>query len=145
MLQDFIYFHFRFLLLNTCNACSFVLWQVQLNGAMARAFKNMGVKKGEQSKEPEMLAGKPKDRDELTARYEESEENSIHKILQKEMARLNLDRPVSPGTAMAAVRKAAEARLRAKAHARLQELSSASNGEEVRQEMEDAIMAPKLL
>jgi hypothetical protein len=65
--------------------------------------------------------------------------------LQKEMARLNLDRPVSPGTAMAAVRKAAEARLRAKAQARLQELSSASNGEGVRQEMEDAIMPPKLL
>jgi hypothetical protein len=53
--------------------------------------------------------------------FEKSESDSIHKILQRELARLNQDKPVSPGAAMAAnVGKArVEARLSAKA-ARLQ-------------------------
>ena len=70
--------------------------------------------------------------------FEQSESDSVHKILQRELARLNRDKPVAPQVALAVVGKVpALARLRAKA-ARLQ----AQTGEaSVRREMEAAILA----
>ena len=79
--------------------------------------------------------------------FEKSESDSIHNILNRELARLNLNQPVSPQAAMAVRGKAwAHARLHAKA-ARLQvagdssEDSSDDSEASVRREMEAAILA----
>jgi regulator of replication initiation timing len=88
------------------------------------------------------LAVAPSDADMMS--FQNSESDSIHKILQRELSRLNLDRPKSVEAAMAVEGKAhAEARLRSKS-ARLQ----ASGGEAMRsarREMEAAILASRRL
>lgn len=70
--------------------------------------------------------------------FEQSESDSVHQILQRELARLNHDKPVAPGAALAVVGKVPTlARLRAKA-ARLQAHTREAS---VSRDMEAAILA----
>lgn len=121
---------------------SMMTTQALLNKEMTHAVSQMAAKgegrqmasAGSTRTMPSMvhgLAAAPDDSD--TQSFQTSESSSIHKILQRELARLNLDRPKNVQAAVAVDGKAhAEARLRAKSR----RLSA-------RREMEDAILANK--
>lgn len=117
--------------------------QAQLDREMAHAVTEMGARKtgakapaAPAAVVPVQRTGERASEDE--ASFEKSESESVHKILQRELARLNLDKPVAPRAALGILDKApAKARLRAKA-ARLQAQAGEAS---VRREMEAAILA----
>ena len=107
---------------------------------MAHAVKEMGAKndgaKASTAVVPVQHAHTNRDSaDEMS--FEQSESDSVHKILQRELARLNRDKPVAPEAALAVVGKVPALARRTKAERRQALTGEAS----VRREMEAAILA----
>ena len=135
---------------------SMMATQALLNKEMTHAVSQMAAK-DEHSKQAPVgssrpmpalvhdLAVAPTDAD--TQSFQTSESSSIHQILQRELARLNLDKPAPAQAAVATAvddgRAHAKARLRAKS-ARLG-ISGSGNAPSARREMEAAILASKKL
>jgi hypothetical protein len=117
--------------------------QAQLDREMAHAVKEMGATNdgAKESTAPTAVAPVQHARtnrdsaDEMS--FEQSESDSVHKLLQRELARLNRDKPVAPGASLAVVGKVPALARGAKA-ARLQALTGEAS---VRREMEAAILA----
>lgn len=68
--------------------------QTQLNKQMAHAFTEMGTHTATTAAAPVQLVAKPSNAAEMS--FEKGETDNIHKILRRELSRLNLDQPMTP-------------------------------------------------